>query len=47
MPARQNNRPRNRIRKVIVRAGAVINPVLAAARGLPFQSVKLGDQRRI
>ena len=42
--ARQNNRPRNRIRNVVMLPRAVINAVLPAARGLAFQPVKLRDQ---
>ena len=41
---RQNNRTRNRIRNVIVRARAVIDRILAAARRPALKAVKLGDQ---
>ena len=44
MMARQHNRPRTRIRNVVMRAGPVINGVLAAASGPALKAVKLGDQ---
>ena len=41
---RQNNRTRNRIRNVVMRAGPVIDQILAAARRPALKAVKLGDQ---
>ena len=46
MMARQNNRPRNRIRNVIMRAGTVIDRILAAASRPALKAVKLGDEPR-
>jgi hypothetical protein len=40
--ARQNNRTCSRIRNVIMLTGAVIDRILAAARGPALKTVKLG-----
>jgi hypothetical protein len=41
---RQNNRARTRIRNVIMRAGPVIDRILAPASRPALKAVKLGDQ---
>jgi len=45
--ARQNNRTRTRIRNVIMRAGPVIDRILAAASRPALKAVKLGDHLRL
>ena len=47
MMACQHNRARNRIRNVVMRAGSVINGILAAARRPALKAVKLGYQPAI